>query len=156
MTTKPKTISLYSGGGGLDYGFEAAGFETVTALDIDHDSCETLRKNRRWPVIERSIFATSTEEILETACVKPGEVDLVIGGPPFRQPPPSLATVRPTVRSVCAATRIPSRTADPSQFAEIPPVDPDPAVCQTPRRAYDFAATALRLLPEKDNQPRRP
>ena len=24
MTTKPKTISLYSGGGGLDYGFEAA------------------------------------------------------------------------------------------------------------------------------------
>jgi site-specific DNA-cytosine methylase len=82
MTTKPKTISLYSGGGGLDYGFEAAGFETVAALDIDHDSCETLRKNRRWPVIERSIFATSTEEILETACVKPGEVDLVIGGPP--------------------------------------------------------------------------
>jgi DNA (cytosine-5)-methyltransferase 1 len=82
MTTKPKTISLYSGGGGLDYGFEAAGFETVAALDIDHDSCETLHQEPPVAVIERSIFATSTEEILETACVKPGEVDLVIGGPP--------------------------------------------------------------------------
>lgn len=80
--TRPKAISLYTGAGGLDYGIEAAGFETSVALDCDHDSCETLRKNRRWPVIERSIFATSSEEILETACVKPGEVDLLIGGPP--------------------------------------------------------------------------
>ena len=82
MIPRPKIISLYSGAGGLDYGFEAAGFETSTALDFDHDSCETVRKNRRWPVIERSIFATSAQEILETACVRPGEIDLVIGGPP--------------------------------------------------------------------------
>lgn len=82
MTSKPKIISLYSGAGGLDYGFEAAGFETAVALDFDHDSCETIRKNRRWPVIERTIFATPSEEILETAGVKRGDVDVVIGGPP--------------------------------------------------------------------------
>src|SRR5688500_7034719 len=63
MSMRPKAISLYTGAGGLDYGIEAAGFQTSVALDSDHDSCETLRKNRRWPVIERSIFATSTEEI---------------------------------------------------------------------------------------------
>lgn len=80
--TSPKVISLYSGAGGLDYGFEAAGFETVFANDFDHDSCETLRHNRDWPVIERSIFDVPTEEILAVARVGVGEIDVVIGGPP--------------------------------------------------------------------------
>jgi DNA (cytosine-5)-methyltransferase 1 len=78
----PKVISLYSGAGGLDYGFEAAGFETVFANDIDHDSCETLRRNRKWPVVERSIFEVTTDAILDIADVGRGEIDVVIGGPP--------------------------------------------------------------------------
>jgi DNA (cytosine-5)-methyltransferase 1 len=83
-TTKrhPKVISLYSGAGGLDYGFEAAGFETVFANDLDHDSCETLRLNRQWSVVERSVFEVPSEEILSVAGVAPGEVDILIGGPP--------------------------------------------------------------------------
>ncbi len=80
--SQPKVISLYSGAGGLDYGFEAAGFDTVFTNDFDHDSCETLRLNREWPVVERSIFDIPTEEILETAGVDVGEVDVLIGGPP--------------------------------------------------------------------------
>jgi len=79
---QPKVISLYSGAGGLDYGFEAAGFETLFTNDFDHDSCETLRLNRRWEVVERSIFDVSTNEILETAGVGVGEADVLIGGPP--------------------------------------------------------------------------
>jgi DNA (cytosine-5)-methyltransferase 1 len=80
--TPPKLISLYSGAGGLDYGFEAAGFKTLFANDADHDSCETLRENRDWPVLERSIFDVPNEEILSTAGVDAGEVDVLIGGPP--------------------------------------------------------------------------
>lgn len=75
-------ISLYTGAGGLDYGFEAAGFETAVAVEFDHDCCETLRRNRPWHVIERSIFDTPTAEILEHGRCKRGEVDLVVGGPP--------------------------------------------------------------------------
>jgi DNA (cytosine-5)-methyltransferase 1 len=81
-TRKPNVISLYTGAGGLDYGFEAAGFETSVALELDHDCCETLRASRPWPVIQRSIFDIPTEEVLETASVRAGDVDIVIGGPP--------------------------------------------------------------------------
>jgi DNA (cytosine-5)-methyltransferase 1 len=80
--TPPKLISLYSGAGGLDYGFEAAGFKTLFTNDSDHDSCETLRENRDWRVVERSIFDVPNEEILSTAGVDAGEVDVLIGGPP--------------------------------------------------------------------------
>lgn len=79
----PKLISLYSGAGGLDYGFEAAGFRTGACVELDHDACETLRHARPgWEVIERSIFDVPTEEILERCDSKAGEIDLLIGGPP--------------------------------------------------------------------------
>lgn len=79
---KPKVISLFSGAGGLDYGLEAAGFETAVALERDHDCCETLRYNRNWEVLERDIFDAPTEEILERGGLRRGEVDLMVGGPP--------------------------------------------------------------------------
>lgn len=80
---KPKLISLFSGAGGLDYGFEAAGFETGACVEFDHDCCETLRANRkRWTVLERSIFDVQTEEMLEATKARAGDVDLLIGGPP--------------------------------------------------------------------------
>jgi len=75
-------ISLFSGAGGLDYGFEAAGFDTRVALEFNREACETLRANRPWPVIERDILEVSSKELLETAGLRAGEVDLLIGGPP--------------------------------------------------------------------------
>lgn len=79
---RPKAISLYSGAGGLDYGFEAAGFETAVALEMDADCCNTMRRNRSWSVIERSIFEVPSDEILAAGRLKRGEAAVLIGGPP--------------------------------------------------------------------------
>ena len=46
MKNTIRTISLFSGGGGLDIGFEQAGFDILYATDINHDCCETLKMNR--------------------------------------------------------------------------------------------------------------
>src|SRR5689334_911583 len=77
-----QAISLFTGAGGLDYGFEAAGFRTAVALEIDSRCCNTLRHNRRWPVIDRDIASVSTKELLSIAGLEIGEADVLIGGPP--------------------------------------------------------------------------
>lgn len=82
MPRKPTVISLYTGAGGLDYGFEAAGFKTRAAVEMDSDCCKTLRANRRWPVLEKSIHDVATTDLLSAAKLEPGEADMLIGGPP--------------------------------------------------------------------------
>lgn len=82
MAGKPSVISLYSGAGGLDYGFEAAGFRTAVAVEMNHDCCDTLRANRKWPVIERSIHDVPTRELLQHAGLGVREASVLIGGPP--------------------------------------------------------------------------
>jgi DNA (cytosine-5)-methyltransferase 1 len=66
----------------LDFGFEAAGFETAVALDLDPVACRTVRLNRDWPVLEGDISQTTSAEILATAGLAEGEADVLIGGPP--------------------------------------------------------------------------
>ena len=42
-----RAISLFSGAGGLDVGFEDAGFHVVYANEFDHDAACTWRENRK-------------------------------------------------------------------------------------------------------------
>lgn len=77
-----KTVSLFTGAGGLDCGFEAAGFECSAAIENDPDCCATLRENHSWPILEKDINATASQEILNVAEIKRGELDLLLGGPP--------------------------------------------------------------------------
>src|ERR1039458_141403 len=80
--TMLKTISLFSGIGGLDFGFEAAGFETRVALELDRTCCRTMKLNRPWEIIEGDINQVPSKAILDKAGLKRGEADVLIGGPP--------------------------------------------------------------------------
>lgn len=79
-----KSISLYTGAGGLDIGLEAAGFEPAICVELNKDARATLNFNRpHWHLLEPGdIHAHRPEEILEQACLKPKETVLLSGGPP--------------------------------------------------------------------------
>ncbi len=80
---KYSAISLYTGAGGLDYGIEAAQFETHVAIEMDKWCCKTLRHNRQhWGLLEGKIEDFETAQILKTARLKKREADILVGGPP--------------------------------------------------------------------------
>jgi DNA (cytosine-5)-methyltransferase 1 len=79
-----KTISLFTGAGGLDLGLEAAGFDTRICVECDADARETLHTNRpHWRLLEPGdIHASSPDEVLSQARLKRGEAALLAAGPP--------------------------------------------------------------------------
>lgn len=76
-----RTISLFSGAGGLDIGVEKAGFDIVYATDFDETCCETLRLNRGGTLDERLEVECADIRELNLSHL-PQNVDFVIGGPP--------------------------------------------------------------------------
>jgi len=69
-----RTISLYSGAGGLDHGFKEAGFDLVWANEIDRSACDTYRRH----IGEHIVCG----DVLDAAPPVGVEADVVIGGPP--------------------------------------------------------------------------
>lgn len=82
MTHTFSTISLFTGVGGLDFGFEAAGFETRVALEVNEQCCASLRASRAWPILCQDLMDTPTKDILSAGGLKARSVDMLIGGPP--------------------------------------------------------------------------
>lgn len=70
-----KIVSFFAGAGGLDLGFEKAGFDVVWANEYDKDIWETYEVNHRDTVLDRrSIVDIPSEEV--------PDCDGIIGGPP--------------------------------------------------------------------------
>lgn len=71
-----KLISLFSGCGGLDLGFEKAGFHIAVANEFDKTIWETFKINHPYTrLIEGDIRNIKEEDF-------PNEIDGIIGGPP--------------------------------------------------------------------------
>lgn len=76
-----KTLSLFSGAGGLDIGFTDIGFDIVSSVEIEERFCETLELNTgngkrfRYSKVNCIDIREFTGEGL-------GKIDFIIGGPP--------------------------------------------------------------------------
>lgn len=78
---KIRTVSLFSGGGGLDIGFEKAGFQILFATDFNHECCETLRLNRG-NTLSKELIVEEHDITNMDFSVLPKDIDMIIGGPP--------------------------------------------------------------------------
>ena len=70
-----KIVSLFAGAGGLDLGFEKAGFDVIWANEYDKSIWETYEQNHKDTFLDkRSICEISSNEV--------PDCDGIIGGPP--------------------------------------------------------------------------
>lgn len=69
-----KVVSFFSGAGGMDLGFEKAGFDIVFANEYDKTIWETYEKNHKTPLDKRDIRKIDSADV--------PDCDGIIGGPP--------------------------------------------------------------------------
>jgi DNA (cytosine-5)-methyltransferase 1 len=72
-----KSVSLFSGAGGMDVGFRDAGYSIVAANEIDKHACDTFRANHS----ETALVEGDIDCYLNVLDKYQG-VDVVFGGPP--------------------------------------------------------------------------
>ena len=71
---KPKVVSLFSGCGGMDLGFQQAGYELIWANDYDKSACDTYANNLGAHIIHGDITKLKLNSI--------PDCDIMIGGFP--------------------------------------------------------------------------
>jgi len=90
--TLPKysLLSLFSGAMGLDIGLEQSDrFNVIACVEKEHAFCQTIRSNVKCgrldanvKVFEADIAHLDPLQVLDSVGLKPGELDLLAGGPP--------------------------------------------------------------------------
>lgn len=72
---RPRVVSFFAGAGGLDLGFEQAGFDVAWANEYDKTIWNTYRENHKQTILDtRSIRDIPSDEV--------PDCDGIIGGPP--------------------------------------------------------------------------
>src|ERR1700677_4259679 len=87
---KYKTISLFSGAMGLDIGLEMTGhFKLLACVEKEEMFCQTIELNKNRGALSESLRVYNVDiknldphTLLKDFNLKPGELDLLVGGPP--------------------------------------------------------------------------
>ena len=77
-----KSIELFAGAGGLALGVSAAGFKHEAVVELDHNSCDTIRENKRLGVKPVNSWPLFEADVTEFDFRSYDGIDLVAGGPP--------------------------------------------------------------------------
>lgn len=76
-----RTLSLFSGAGGLDIGFSDVGFDIIESVEIESKFCETLKlnsgKGKQFPDSKVNCI-----DIRKFSAKELGKINFIIGGPP--------------------------------------------------------------------------
>ena len=76
-------IDLFSGAGGISLGLTNAGFRVLLASDLSRDCASPhVRNMPEVPFLHGDISSLSGTDFLDAAGIEPGELDLLVGGPP--------------------------------------------------------------------------
>ncbi|MDB9520956.1 DNA cytosine methyltransferase [Dolichospermum circinale CS-1225] len=80
---RPIAVDLFAGAGGMTLGFEQAGFDVLTSVEIDPIHCAIHQFNFPfWTVLCKSVEEMTGEEIRNSSQIANQEIDVVFGGPP--------------------------------------------------------------------------
>jgi DNA (cytosine-5)-methyltransferase 1 len=83
--TPPTAVSLFTGAGGLDIGFQRAGYDIRLAIELDSNCVKTLCLNgfkNVWQADISNERLVTPRRILKECDLRVGELDVVFGGPP--------------------------------------------------------------------------
>jgi len=78
-----RTIDLFCGAGGITEGFREAGYVSLYGNDVMPEAIETFKLNHPEAIADcRSIENVDPAEIRKRLGLEPGELDVLVGGPP--------------------------------------------------------------------------
>jgi len=79
-----KTLSLFSGAGGLDIGFHAAGYDVIGCVEIDGNYCKTLEANKGPGKTFSKAARIICDDVrrFDASQFADQGIDCIIGGPP--------------------------------------------------------------------------
>ena len=78
-----RVLDLFSGCGGISWGFKNAGFQILAGVDQDQEALDTFALNMpEAQAINHDLSGQGVAELASMLDIVPGELDVLVGGPP--------------------------------------------------------------------------